>query len=130
MLLYFGVHHNADSLFLPAATLTSYSENVDRSKYGADGNKDLSSRGCIKQPQKSMDSSLYRVDENLMASTFSLNKIPERGLDTGLSQSVQSIPLYLMPRPNSVAGEKRCFGLSWTAMIVLCTKLCSLGAEA
>ncbi|XP_040186142.1 protein TANC2 isoform X5 [Rana temporaria] len=86
------------------ATLTSYSENVDRSKYGADGNKDLSSRGCIKQPQKSMDSSLYRVDENLMASTFSLNKIPERGLDTGLSQSVQSIPLYLMPRPNSVAA--------------------------
>ncbi|PIO39692.1 hypothetical protein AB205_0204740 [Aquarana catesbeiana] len=104
MLLYFGVHHNADSLLLPAATLTSYSENLDRSKYGADGNKDFSSRGCIKQPQKSMDSSLYRVDENLMASTFSLNKIPERGLDTGLSQSVQSIPLYLMPRPNSVAA--------------------------
>ncbi|XP_072270709.1 protein TANC2 isoform X2 [Pyxicephalus adspersus] len=86
------------------ATLTSYSENVDRSKYGADSNKDLGSRGCIKQPQKSMDSSLYRVDENIMASTFSLNKIPERGLDTGLSQSVQSIPLYLMPRPNSVAA--------------------------
>ncbi|XP_077316254.1 protein TANC2 isoform X2 [Lithobates pipiens] len=86
------------------ATLTSYSENVDRSKYGADSNKDFGSRGCIKQPQKSMDSSLYRVDENLMASTFSLNKIPERGLDTGLSQSVQSIPLYLMPRPNSVAA--------------------------
>ncbi|XP_068119105.1 protein TANC2 isoform X1 [Hyperolius riggenbachi] len=86
------------------ATLTSYSENVERSKYGADSNKDLGSRGCIKQAQKSMDSSLYRLDENIMASTFSLNKIPERGLDTGLSQSVQSIPLYLMPRPNSVAA--------------------------
>ncbi|KAG8566690.1 hypothetical protein GDO81_013344 [Engystomops pustulosus] len=86
------------------ATLTSYSENVDRSKYGADSNKELGSRGCVKQGQKSMDSSLYRVDENIMASTFSLNKIPERGLDTGLSQSVQSIPLYLMPRPNSVAA--------------------------
>ncbi|XP_041433192.1 protein TANC2 isoform X2 [Xenopus laevis] len=86
------------------ATLTSYSENMDRSKYGVESGKDGGSRGCVKQAQKSMDSCLYRVDENIMASTFSLNKIPERGLDTGLSQSVQSIPLYLMPRPNSVAA--------------------------
>ncbi|XP_053555750.1 protein TANC2 isoform X2 [Bombina bombina] len=86
------------------ATLTSYSENLDRSKYGAES-RDSGSRGCVKQGQKSsMDSCLYRVDENIMASTFSLNKIPERGLDTALSQSVQSIPLYLMPRPNSVAA--------------------------
>ncbi|OXB70289.1 UNVERIFIED_CONTAM: hypothetical protein H355_014954 [Colinus virginianus] len=51
-----------------------------------------------------MDSCLYRVDENMTASTYSLNKIPERNLETVLSQSVQSIPLYLMPRPNSVAA--------------------------
>lgn len=66
-----------------------------------------------------MDSSLYRVDENIMASTFSLNKIPERGLDTGLSQSVQSIPLYLMPRPNSVAGEKIVRVASWRVLALL-----------
>ncbi|XP_069094099.1 protein TANC2 isoform X1 [Pleurodeles waltl] len=89
------------------ATLTSYSENVERSKYGGEGSKDLGSRGNLKpwQSQKSsMDSCLYRVDENMTASTYSLNKIPERNLDSVLSQSVQSIPLYLMPRPNSVAA--------------------------
>ncbi|XP_030077274.1 protein TANC2 [Microcaecilia unicolor] len=89
------------------ATLTSYSENVDRSKYGGANSKDLGSRGNLKpwQSQKSsMDSCLYRVDENMTASTYSLNKIPERNLETVLSQSVQSIPLYLMPRPNSVAA--------------------------
>nr|XP_033773521.1 protein TANC2 isoform X3 [Geotrypetes seraphini] len=89
------------------ATLTSYSENVDRAKYGGANSKDLGSRGNLKpwQSQKSsMDSCLYRVDENMTASTYSLNKIPERNLETVLSQSVQSIPLYLMPRPNSVAA--------------------------
>lgn len=58
-----------------------------------------------------MDSCLYRVDENMTASTYSLNKIPERNLETVLSQSVQSIPLYLMPRPNSVAGKT--FFFNW-----------------
>ncbi|CAB1313274.1 unnamed protein product [Coregonus sp. 'balchen'] len=48
-----------------------------------------------------MDSFLYRVDENMAASTYSLDKIPERHLD---SMSAHSIPLYLMPRPNSVAA--------------------------
>ncbi|XP_029428248.1 protein TANC2 isoform X3 [Rhinatrema bivittatum] len=89
------------------ATLTSYSENVERGKYGGANSKDLGSRGNLKpwQSQKSsMDSCLYRVDENMTASTYSLNKIPERNLETVLSQSVQSIPLYLMPRPNSVAA--------------------------
>ncbi|XP_039769530.1 protein TANC2 isoform X2 [Ornithorhynchus anatinus] len=89
------------------ATLTSYSENVERTKYGGESSKDLGSAGNLKpwQSQKSsMDSCLYRVDENMTASTYSLNKIPERNLDTVLSQSVQSIPLYLMPRPNSVAA--------------------------
>lgn len=86
-----------------AATLTSYSENMERgSKYGE------GSRGNLKlwQPQKSgMDSFLYRVDENMTASTYSLNKIPERNLESMSSHSAHSIPLYLMPRPNSVAGE-------------------------
>lgn len=86
-----------------AATLTSYSENMERGgKYGE------GSRGNLKlwQSQKSgMDSYLYRVDENMTASTYSLNKIPERNLDSMSSHSAHSIPLYLMPRPNSVAGE-------------------------
>nr|XP_030699132.1 protein TANC2 isoform X4 [Globicephala melas] len=89
------------------ATLTSYSENMERTKYVGESSKELGSGGNIKpwQSQKSsMDSCLYRVDENMTASTYSLNKIPERNLETVLSQSVQSIPLYLMPRPNSVAA--------------------------
>ncbi|XP_059003227.1 protein TANC2 isoform X7 [Mustela lutreola] len=89
------------------ATLTSYSENVERTKYVGESSKELGSGGNLKpwQSQKSsMDSCLYRVDENMTASTYSLNKIPERNLETVLSQSVQSIPLYLMPRPNSVAA--------------------------
>ncbi|XP_028263401.1 protein TANC2 isoform X5 [Parambassis ranga] len=84
------------------ATLTSYSENMERGgKYGE------GSRGNLKlwQSQKSgMDSFLYRVDENMTASTYSLNKIPERNLDSMSSHSAHSIPLYLMPRPNSVAA--------------------------
>uniref|UniRef100_A0A3P8ZMB2 Tetratricopeptide repeat, ankyrin repeat and coiled-coil containing 2a n=1 Tax=Esox lucius TaxID=8010 RepID=A0A3P8ZMB2_ESOLU len=84
------------------ATLTSYSENADR---GA-GKHGEGSRGSLKlwQTQKSpgTDSFLYRVDENMAASTYSLNKIPERSLET--AHSAHSIPLYLMPRPNSVAA--------------------------
>ncbi|XP_004572588.2 protein TANC2 isoform X2 [Maylandia zebra] len=49
---------------------------------------------------------LYRVDDSMAASTYSLNKLhPDRG--TGLTQSsgsTYSIPLYFMPRPNSVAA--------------------------
>ncbi|XP_077169917.1 protein TANC2 isoform X4 [Paroedura picta] len=89
------------------ATLTSYSENADRAKYGGESSLEGVSAGNLKPrpPQKSsIDSCLYRVDENMAASTYSLNKIPERSLETVLSQSVQSIPLYLMPRPNSVAA--------------------------
>ncbi|CAH6776287.1 Tanc2 [Phodopus roborovskii] len=88
------------------ATLTNYSENMERTKYVGESSKELGSGGNLKpwQSQKSsMDSCLYRVDENMTASTYSLNKIQERSLETVLSQSVQSIPLYLMPRPNSVA---------------------------
>uniref|UniRef100_A0A3Q2XA46 Tetratricopeptide repeat, ankyrin repeat and coiled-coil containing 2 n=1 Tax=Hippocampus comes TaxID=109280 RepID=A0A3Q2XA46_HIPCM len=90
------------------ATLTSYSENMERcgSKHGGGGGTE-GSRGNLKlwQSQKSgMDSFLYRVDENMTASTYSLNKIPERSLESMSSHSAHSIPLYLMPRPNSVAA--------------------------
>ncbi|TRY96476.1 hypothetical protein DNTS_031529 [Danionella cerebrum] len=86
------------------ATLTSYSENAEHGgKHSLEG-----SRGSLKlwQAQKSMgtDSFLYRVDENMAASTYSLNKIPERSLEHSVSHSAHSIPLYLMPRPNSVAA--------------------------
>nr|XP_057934103.1 protein TANC2 isoform X3 [Doryrhamphus excisus] len=84
------------------ATLTSYSENMERGGKHGEG-----SRGNLKlwQSQKSgMDSFLYRVDENMTASTYSLNKIPERSLESMSSHSAHSIPLYLMPRPNSVAA--------------------------
>ncbi|XP_051926398.1 protein TANC2 isoform X10 [Hippocampus zosterae] len=92
------------------ATLTSYSENMERcgSKHGGGGGGGTEgSRGNLKlwQSQKSgMDSFLYRVDENMTASTYSLNKIPERSLESMSSPSAHSIPLYLMPRPNSVAA--------------------------
>lgn len=96
--------------YFVAATLTSYSENMERGgKYGE------GSRGNLKlwQSQKSgMDSFLYRVDENMTASTYSLNKIPERNLESMSSHSAHSIPLYLMPRPNSVAGESLPLSLS------------------
>ncbi|XP_029106286.1 protein TANC2 isoform X1 [Scleropages formosus] len=84
------------------ATLTSYSENMERGGKHGEGY-----RGNLKlwQSQKSgMDSCLYRVDENMTASTYSLNKIPDRNLESISCHSVQSIPLYLMPRPNSVAA--------------------------
>ncbi|KAG7259054.1 hypothetical protein CRUP_035813 [Coryphaenoides rupestris] len=91
------------------ATLTSYSENVERCGGGGGGGGKYGDgcRGNMKlwQPQKSgMDSLLYRVDENMTASTYSLNKIPERSLESMSSHSAHSIPLYLMPRPNSVAA--------------------------
>ncbi|XP_053084550.1 protein TANC2 isoform X4 [Pangasianodon hypophthalmus] len=83
------------------ATLTSYSENADRGGKHSDG-----SRLKLRQTGKSSggDSFLYRVDENMAASTYSLNKIPERSLEHSASHSAHSIPLYLMPRPNSVAA--------------------------
>lgn len=100
-----------------AATLTSYSENVDG---GFGGKSGEGWRGNLKQwqSQKSgMDSFLYRLDENMTASTYSLNKIPERSMESMSSSSAHSIPLYLMPRPNSVAGESPpfypCSSPSW-----------------
>uniref|UniRef100_A0A8C6Q7Z8 Tetratricopeptide repeat, ankyrin repeat and coiled-coil containing 2 n=1 Tax=Nothobranchius furzeri TaxID=105023 RepID=A0A8C6Q7Z8_NOTFU len=84
------------------ATLTSYSENMERGgKYSEGSRRNLK----LWQSQKSgMDSFLYRVDENMTASTYSLNKIPERNLESMSPHSAHSIPLYLMPRPNSVAA--------------------------
>ncbi|KAL0992931.1 hypothetical protein UPYG_G00101090 [Umbra pygmaea] len=82
------------------ATLTSYSENAERGGGMQGGLK-------LWQTQKSSgtDSFLYRVDENMAASTYSLNKIPEHSLETAhSSHSAHSIPLYLTPRPNSVAA--------------------------
>lgn len=109
-LMFYFIFLNISILYF-SATLTNYSENMERTKYVGESGKELGSGGNLKpwQSQKSsMDSCLYRVDENMTASTYSLNKIQERNLETVLSQSVQSIPLYLMPRPNSVAG-KLCF---------------------
>uniref|UniRef100_A0A8B9HWH7 Tetratricopeptide repeat, ankyrin repeat and coiled-coil containing 2 n=1 Tax=Astyanax mexicanus TaxID=7994 RepID=A0A8B9HWH7_ASTMX len=88
------------------ATLTSYSEPADR-KHG-DGSR-ASSLKLWHSHRSTLDSSLYRVDENMAASTHSLNKIPEPG---STHHSSHPTPLYLMPRPNSVAGE-------------LCLTLCS-----
>ncbi|XP_028844036.1 protein TANC2 isoform X3 [Denticeps clupeoides] len=78
------------------ATLTSYSENADRGGKHGDG-----SRGNLKlrhSHRSAMDSSLSRVDENIAASSYSLNKIPDPAHFT------HSAPLYLLPRPNSVAA--------------------------
>lgn len=90
-----------------AATLTGYSENVD-GHGGGGGKHGVGWRGNLNllQSQKAgMDSFLYRLDENMAASTYSLNKIPERSMESMSSSSAHSIPLYLMPRPNSVAGK-------------------------
>ncbi|XP_061763625.1 protein TANC2 isoform X1 [Nerophis ophidion] len=89
------------------ATLTSYSENVERGGGGggSGGGGGGGKHGNLKLCHKSgMDSFLYRLDENMTASTCSLNKIPQRSLESMSSNSAHSIPLYLMPRPNSVAA--------------------------
>ncbi|XP_016343590.1 protein TANC2-like isoform X1 [Sinocyclocheilus anshuiensis] len=82
------------------ATLTSYSEPMDRSGKHGDGSRG-SSLKLWHSHRSTLDSSLYRVDENMTASTYSLNKIPEPG---SAHCSTHPAPLYLMPRPNSVAA--------------------------
>ncbi|XP_026133246.1 protein TANC2-like isoform X2 [Carassius auratus] len=86
------------------ATLTSYSEPMDRSRKHGDGSRS-SSLKLWHSYRSTLDSSLYRVDENMTASTYSLNKIPEPG---STHCSSHPTPIYLMPRPNSVAAS------SWT----------------
>ncbi|KAJ0058548.1 hypothetical protein NL108_016635, partial [Boleophthalmus pectinirostris] len=102
-------------------TLTSYSaesavERDDNGKYHGNGyhgsNLNLWQQGGERHVVTSTSSSsmvaprggtngfLYRNEDNMSASTYSLNKLhPDRS-----SGSTHSIPLYLMPRPNSVAA--------------------------
>ncbi|XP_026180751.1 protein TANC2-like isoform X2 [Mastacembelus armatus] len=107
------------------ATLTSYSESAaernDSTKYPGDGYHDSSlnlwkeggrtvvastSSSCMVPTGISYDGFLYKVDDKMAASTYSLNKLhPERSsVSARSSGSTHSIPLYLMPRPNSVAA--------------------------
>ncbi|XP_077590698.1 protein TANC2 isoform X2 [Stigmatopora nigra] len=109
------------------ATLTSYSaesaaERDDGVKQPAEGYHGSSlklwrqgarpvvastSSSCMIATGDSADDLLYRAEDNNMASTYSLNKLhPDWGQDAKhLSGSTHSIPLYLMPRPNSVAAS-------------------------
>ncbi|XP_008293598.1 protein TANC2 [Stegastes partitus] len=102
------------------ATLTSYSadsaaERDDSPKYPSDcyhgsslnlwqqGGRPVvasTSSSCMAAAGSANDCFLYRVEDHMAASTYSLNKLhPDRG-----PGSTHSIPLYLMPRPNSVAA--------------------------
>ncbi|XP_028267382.1 protein TANC2-like isoform X2 [Parambassis ranga] len=108
------------------ATLTSYSadsaaERDDGAKYLGDcchgssfnlwqqGGRPVvasTSSSSMMAAASANDGFLYRVEDNMAASTYSLNKLhPDRGAgSTRSSGSTHSIPLYLMPRPNSVAA--------------------------
>lgn len=110
-----------------SATLTSYSaesaaERDDSAKYPNDGyhgsNQNLwpqvgrpvvapTSSSYVIAEGTVNDGFLYRVEDNMAASTYSLNKLhPDRATGSVYSLgSTHSIPLYLMPRPNSVAGK-------------------------
>ncbi|XP_061829737.1 protein TANC2 isoform X2 [Nerophis lumbriciformis] len=107
------------------ATLTSYSvesapEHDDNTKHASDGYQGsslkLRRQGGWPVVTSTSSSSMvatgslnddfpYKAGDS-MASTYSLNKLhPEWGQDANrLSGSTHSIPLYLMPRPNSVAA--------------------------
>ena len=113
--------------FCPPATLTSYSaesaaEPDNTARYPSDGYHGSSlnlwqqgGRPVVASTSSSSmvatgnrnDSFLYRVDDSMAASTHSLNKLhPDRSHGAARSSgSTHSIPLYLMPRPNSVAGK-------------------------
>ncbi|XP_037111460.1 protein TANC2 isoform X1 [Syngnathus acus] len=101
------------------ATLTSYSaesaperDDAKNPSGGYQGNSlklwrpvmASTSSSCMMATGSSNDL-LYGAEDN-MASTYSLNKLhPDWGQDSNrLSGSTHSIPLYLMPRPNSVAA--------------------------
>ncbi|XP_031732098.1 protein TANC2 isoform X3 [Anarrhichthys ocellatus] len=108
------------------ATLTSYSaesaaERDDSCKYPVDSYRGSSlnlwqqggrpvvasnSSSCMVAGGSANDGFLYRVEDIMAASTYSLNKLhPDRGPGSARSSgSTHSIPLYLMPRPNSVAA--------------------------
>ncbi|XP_054462937.1 protein TANC2 isoform X2 [Anoplopoma fimbria] len=108
------------------ATLTSYStesaaDRDDGGKYPVDGYRGSSLNlwqqggqqvvasnlsSCMVAGGGVNDGFLYRVEDIMAASTYSLNKLhPDRGPGSARSSgSTHSIPLYLMPRPNSVAA--------------------------
>nr|XP_019960020.1 PREDICTED: protein TANC2-like isoform X2 [Paralichthys olivaceus] len=108
------------------ATLTSYSaesaaEQDNSTKYPGDGYHGSSlhlwqqggrpvvvstSSSCMVAAESVNGRFLYRADDNMAASTYSLNKLhPDRGSVAARSLgSTHSIPVYLMPRPNSVAA--------------------------
>ncbi|XP_011601876.2 protein TANC2-like isoform X2 [Takifugu rubripes] len=105
------------------ATLTSYSaesatERDDGAKYHTDGYHggngqrggqlvvSSTSSSCMAAAGRDNAGFLYRVEDNMAASTYSLNKLhPDRASSSSHSAgSTYSIPLYLMPRPNSVAA--------------------------
>ncbi|KAK2832830.1 hypothetical protein Q5P01_016719 [Channa striata] len=105
------------------ATLTSYSadsaaERSDSAKCPADSYHGSSlsnlwqeggrpvvastSSSSMVEAGSANDCFMYRVDDSMAASTYSLNKLhPGTARSSG---STHSIPLYLMPRPNSVAA--------------------------
>nr|XP_020441031.1 protein TANC2-like [Monopterus albus] len=107
------------------ATLTSYSESAaeqnDSTKCPGDGYHGGSlslwqeggwpmvastSSSCMVVKGSVYDGFLYREDDKMAASTYSLNKLhPDQGPGSARSSgSTSSIPVYLMPRPNSVAA--------------------------
>ncbi|XP_075998925.1 protein TANC2 isoform X2 [Genypterus blacodes] len=110
------------------ATLTSYSadsagERECNSKYLGDGyngsslnlwqqggrpkvTTSSSSSSCVVGAGNINEGFVYEMEDSMAASTYSLNKLhPDRGHDSARSSgSTHSIPLYLMPRPNSVAA--------------------------
>ncbi|KAM9394095.1 protein TANC2 [Pholidichthys leucotaenia] len=107
------------------ATLTSYSadsaaERDDGSKYPGEGYHGsgltlwqqggrpvVASSSSSSMVASGKDGFLYKAEDNMAASTCSLNKLhPDRGSGSARSSgSTHSIPLYLMPRPNSVAAS-------------------------
>ncbi|KAM9843345.1 protein TANC2-like [Aulostomus maculatus] len=108
------------------ATLTSYSaesaaERDDSAKHPSLGYHGSSlklcqqgrrpvvastSSSCMVEKGSTNGGFLHRAEDSMAASTYSLNRLhPDWGPDsTRLSGSTHSIPLYLMPRPNSVAA--------------------------
>ena len=128
------------------ATLTSYSaesaaERDDNTKYPSDGyhgsNQNLwqqvgrpvvapTSSSYVIAEGTVNDGFLYSAEDNMAASTYSLNKLhPDRATGSVYSLgSTHSIPLYLMPRPNSVAGKMACVCVCVCARARVCACVC------
>ncbi|XP_040046508.2 protein TANC2-like isoform X2 [Gasterosteus aculeatus] len=106
---------------LTSCTAESAAERDESGKHPADGYHGSSlnlwqqggrqvvasnSSSCMVAAGSMNDGFLNRVEDTMAASTYSLNKLhPDRGPGSARSSgSTHSIPLYLMPRPNSVAA--------------------------